>query len=371
MQTQNLTLKESGPRMPAKCRDLPSRATARRAHDRAGVLNAFTVDVEDYYHVEAFADRIGLADWDSYPSRVAANTRRVLALLEQYQVRATFFVLGWVAYRFPHLVREIQAAGHDIGCHSFAHRLIYRLTPSQFRSDLRRATTILEDLTGRPVTAFRAPSFSITPDSLWALEILIEEGYRYDSSIFPIYHDKYGIPGSPRFPYTIRFGTEEELSVEGPESRARAGRGASLCDVVPWEASCRLALDPGLSTPDACDCLREFPPAVARLFGHNLPVAGGGYFRLYPARLTLRLLAQINRRDRRPFMFYLHPWELDPDQPRLPCSLRSRFRHYQNLDSTERKLHRLLSTFCFGPLSQSLQQAANANVEAHKTSLPN
>jgi polysaccharide deacetylase family protein (PEP-CTERM system associated) len=279
------------------------------------ILNAFTVDVEDYYHVNAFSDRIDPRQWDAYESRVVANTHRVLRLLERHQVRATFFVLGWVADRHPVLVKDIQRSGHEIGCHSFWHRLIYTMTPDEFRDDLRQARRTIEDVIGQPVTAFRAPCFSVTARSLWALDILVEEGFRYDSSIFPVHHDNYGIPGAERFPYAIE------------------GRQGTL---------------------------HEFPPSVYPLWNYNLPVAGGGYFRLYPLRLSLHWLGRINRVDRQPFMFYIHPWEVDPDQPRLAGSLRSRFRHYQNLRSTEPKLDRLLQTFAFGTLTDVL--AANSSI---------
>ena len=243
------------------------------------ILNAFTVDVEDYYQVHAFADRVDPARWDDYESRVVANTHKVLRILDDHHVRATFFILGWVADRFPQLVRDIRTSGHEIGCHSYWHKRIYTMTPDQFRDDLRLARKTIEDITGEPVVAYRAPSFSITKDSLWALDILIEEGFQYDSSIFPIHHDNYGIPGANRFPHRIE------------------KNGSSL-----W----------------------EFPPSVHRLLNLNIPIAGGGYFRLYPIRLSVRWLSLINRVHHQPFIFYLHPWELDPEQPRLPGSLRSR-----------------------------------------------
>lgn len=287
------------------------------------MLNALTIDVEDYYHVQAFA--IDPRRWGDYESRVVANTHRVLRILEEHQVRGTFFILGWVADRFPQLVRDIQRSGHEIGCHSFWHRLIYQMTPEEFHEDLKRASAAIGEITGEPVTAFRAPTFSITEKSLWALDVLIEEGYQYDSSIFPIYHDNYGIPNAQRFPHKIE-----------------AEKGT----------------------------LWEFPPSVHRFLSYNLPVSGGGYFRLYPVRLSIHWLRRINRRENQPFMFYFHPWELDPGQPRLPGSLRSRFRHYQNLRSTERKLHRLLRTFRFGPVSEALNRSSRPGDENPETTLP-
>lgn len=277
--------------------------------DSAQLINAFTVDVEDYFQVTAFADRIRPSEWDHFESRVVPNTRRILRLLDAHQVRGTFFILGWVADRYPELVRDIQRAGHELGCHSYWHRLVYDLTPDEFRDDLRRARNAIEDITGEPVVAYRAPSFSITARSLWALDILIEEGVRFDSSIFPIYHDRYGIPNAERFPHVITRTTGE---------------------------------------------LMEFPPSVYRLPKLNLPVGGGGYFRLYPTQLTCRCLSRINRIERQPFMFYIHPWEFDPDQPRLAASRRSRLRHYVNLTKTEQRTTRLLRQFRFGSLTEAL-----------------
>ncbi|MFH1923096.1 MAG: polysaccharide deacetylase family protein, partial [Planctomycetota bacterium] len=193
------------------------------------ILNAFTVDVEDYFHVQAFADRIDPKKWDDYESRVIPNTRKVLRILDERQVRGTFFILGWVADRFPDLVQEIHEAGHEIGCHGFWHKLIYEMSPEEFREDLLQASKAIEEVTQERVTAFRAPSFSITKKSLWALDILIEEGFQYDSSIFPVYHDKYGIPDAPRFPHRIDHGKRSLL---------------------------------------------EFPPTVYRIWKYNLPIAG-------------------------------------------------------------------------------------------------
>jgi len=213
-----------------------------------------------------------------------------------------------VAERHPALVKAIRAAGHEIGCHSYAHRLIYDQTPATFRADLRRARAVIADITGEPVTAYRAPSFSVTRQSLWALEILAEEGFLYDSSIYPTHHDRYGIADSPLEPY-------------------------------------RLALRSGE--------LSEFPPPVWRYLGYPLPVGGGGYFRLYPYALTRFCLGAINRTGR-PFAAYLHPWEVDPAQPRLPARRGARFRHYLNLHRTETRLQRLLRDFAFAPLSEAL-----------------
>lgn len=270
-----------------------------------GPLNAFTVDVEDYFQVSAFEKHISRGEWPHWESRVVANTRRILHLLDRHGVKATFFVLGWIGERHPQLVREIHACGHEIGSHGYWHRLIYEQTPDEFRSDLRRSRDVLQEAIGRPVTAHRAASFSITKRSLWALPILAEEGFLVDSSIFPIHHDRYGIP----------------------DAEPRLHR---------------------LSTP--AGELWEFPPPVARLGRMNLPV-GGGYFRLYPLAWTTYCLRRVNRADRRPFVFYVHPWEIDPEQPRVRAASRvSRFRHYVRLAKTEAKLGRLLQRFRFGRL---------------------
>lgn len=274
------------------------------------IVNAFTVDVEDYFHVTAFARDIPRDSWHLYPSRVGANTRRLLDLLEARGVRGTFFVLGWIGEHFPDVVRAIADAGHEIGCHSYWHRLVYQLDPDEFRRDLRQARAVLEDIVGERIVSFRAPTWSITRQSLWALDILAEEGFRHDSSIFPIFHDRYGIPDAHPFPHSIR---------SGPES------------------------------------LWEFPASVHRLGNWNLPISGGGYFRLYPASWTAHWLELVNRRHEQPFMFYIHPWELDPDQPRLPVGGRiGRWRHYLNLASTKRKLDWLLTRFHFGRLDEVL-----------------
>lgn len=273
-------------------------------------LNAFTVDVEDYFQVSAFADQIPLSSWDSMESRVENNTHRILDLLDRHQVRGTFFILGWTAQRYPDLVREISQRGHEIGTHSYWHRLVYDQTPEEFRSDLRQSIDCLESISGEPITSYRAPSFSITNRSKWALKILAEEGIRFDSSIFPVVHDRYGIPDAEPRPHVIEL-------------------------------------------PEMNETLCEFPPSVYRKWNFNLPVSGGGYFRLYPLKMTLNIFQQINSRMETPFMFYIHPWEIDPQQPKIKASYRSRFRHYQNLKTTENKLDHLLNHFRFGTLTES------------------
>lgn len=281
--------------------------------------NAFTVDVEDYFHVQAFADRVERKDWDHFESRVVPNTRQILRMLDDHQVAATFFVLGWVARRFPHLVREIQRSGHEIGCHSYAHKLVYEQTRDEFRADLKRATDVLQQITGDPVIAYRAPCFSITKQSEWALDILIEQGYRLDSSVVPVRHDTYGM------------------------------RGANADAHVVQRANGRII---------------EVPPAVRRSMFGNIPVGGGGYFRLFPYRLTRHWLRSINRKEGRAFTFYIHPWEIDPRQPKIPAGLKSRFRHYRNLRTTEAKLHALLRDFRFSPLLDSFGLNRSNDVDA-------
>lgn len=272
--------------------------------------NALTVDVEDYYQVSAFEDRIDRRDWGRYPSRVKENTERLLAILRRRRVRATFFVLGWVAQTCPDLVRQIQEEGHELGVHGFWHQRIYSQLPEAFREDLVRSRDLLSDLAGQQVRCYRAPSFSITPSSWWALEVLVQEGFLYDSSVFPIRHDRYGVPGGPVGIYRVE-------TLAGP--------------------------------------IWEFPPAVYQIAGLAVPCGGGGYFRLYPLGLTLWLLRAI-RRQGRPFLFYLHPWELDPQQPRLSGSLLNRLRHYWNLPATARRLETLLDQFLFAPLSEVVEE---------------
>jgi len=277
------------------------------------MLNALTVDVEDYFQVSAFERRIPRSDWDRWESRAVANTQRMLAILAERGVRGTFFILGWVAEKFPELVREIASGGHEVGSHSYWHRLIYQLTPDEFRADLRRSKTVLEDIVGREVTLYRAPSFSITPRSRWALDVIAEEGFRVDASIFPVRHDRYGMRDAPCKPHAYDL---------------PAGR------------------------------LDEFPASVFNVAGCRLPASGGGYFRLYPLALTLAAARQANRRGK-PFMFYIHPWELDPQQPRVPgVGWKSRLRHYINLDRVEAKLSRLLEALPFGTLTDALRQTA-------------
>jgi len=272
----------------------------------ASIVNAMSVDVEDYFQVSAFEDCVSRADWHQYESRVARNTERLLTLFDENRITATFFILGWVADRFPELVRRIAAAGHEIASHGYEHRLIYTQSRAEFIEDLRRARQALEHATGRRVVGFRAPSYSITRASMWALDVLIEEGYEYDASIFPIKHDRYGIPDWPRHLHRVR-------------------RPSGFI----W----------------------EFPCSTVRWGGLNFPIGGGGYFRLLPYEWTRQGLRHVNHAEGESAMFYLHPWEIDPEQPRLAGSALSRFRHYRNLARTEERLGRLLAEFRFCSVS--------------------
>lgn len=273
--------------------------------------NALTVDVEDYFQVAAFARQVDPANWDRIPPRVERNTERLLDLFAEQGVKATFFVLGWVAERCPQLVRTIAKGGHEVACHGYSHQLIYAQSPGIFREETFRAKGCLEDQVQRPVQGYRAATYSITKRSLWALDVLVELGFTYDSSIFPIRHDRYGIPGSPRWPYR-------------------------------------------LSAPGGGDLL-EFPPATLSLLGYRLPVGGGGYFRLYPYSFTRYALDRLNRVEGRPFMFYMHPWEIDPDQPRIRTHWLSHLRHYTNLNRCSSRLTKLLSDFAFAPVAKVLE----------------
>lgn len=276
--------------------------------------NALTIDVEDYYQVTAFEGVVERRDWGMYPSRVEANTDRVLDLLDEHGLKGTFFVLGWIAERHPQIVRAIIGRGHEVACHGYGHERIYNLAPDGFRADVRKSKDLLENLSGTPVMGFRAPSYSITSKSLWALDILIEEGFSYDSSIFPILHDHYGIPGAERFPHTLR-------------------RDAGS--------------------------IREFPLSTLafQLPGRRitLPIAGGGYLRFLPVNLISWGMRRINQVEGQPAVLYFHPWEIDPDQPRIKAKFKSRFRHYVNLDATEEKIRHLFKMLEFDTMAGVLR----------------
>jgi polysaccharide deacetylase family protein (PEP-CTERM system associated) len=273
------------------------------------VLNAMTVDVEDYFQVSAFDALVSRAEWDHFESRVCRNTERLLDLFGATDTKATFFMLGWVAERFPGLVRRIHDAGHELASHGYGHGLVYDETPESFRADLRRASAAIQDAAGVAVRGYRAPSFSVVDRSLWALDVLVSEGYHYDSSIYPIRHDRYGIPGWHRHIHRV---TREDGAL--------------------W----------------------ELPGSTICRFGANLPIGGGGYFRLLPYGWTRSGFHRLNEMERRPGIFYIHPWEIDPEQPRIKAGTISRWRHYHNLDKTEARLKRLLSEFRFGRVSDVL-----------------
>jgi polysaccharide deacetylase family protein (PEP-CTERM system associated) len=286
--------------------------TSRRRH-------IMSVDVEDYFMVEAFSGSVRMNSWDSWPSRVANNTRKILELFDRYEVKGTFFMVGWVAQKFPALVQDIQRRGHELACHSYWHRTVYSLTPDEFRQDTRDAVHAIEDAAGVKVLGYRAPSWSITKSCLWALDILAEEGFTYDSSIYPIRHDLYGVPGAQRFPYAMV---------------CKSGKR-----------------------------LLEFPPTTVRLFGQNLPGAGGGYLRIFPMSYTNWVFRKFEREYGERIVVYVHPWELDPEQPRISKSLKSTLRHYTGLHTTAHKLEELLSKYVFVSYSQLLESKEWRSIE--------
>lgn len=275
-------------------------------------LNALTVDVEDYFHVAAFSDVIKPVDWEGMESRVESNTHRLLDLFDEDGIKATFFVLGWVAERHPSLVREIVDRGHELACHGYSHQLIFLQNKDVFREETQRAKSILEQTAQKAVFGYRAASYSITQSSQWALDTLVECGFLYDSSIFPVRHDRYGIPGAARWPQHMKTPAGKEIV--------------------------------------------EFPLSTIKWSGMTIPIAGGGYFRIYPYAFSRWGLGSINKRNAMPFVFYLHPWELDPGQPRIRASALSRFRHYHNLQLCESRLRRLLRDFRFAPMKNVLEQ---------------
>ncbi len=263
-------------------------------------VNAMSVDVEDYFQVHALEPHFHRADWDRIPTRLAANVDRTLELFDRYDVRATFFVLGWVAERFPAQVRRIADQGHEIASHGHAHHRVTELDAEAFRQDLTATSRRLEDVCGVPVRGYRAPSYSIGTDNRWAHDVLEAEGYAYSSSVYPIRHDHYGMPEAPRHAYR----------------------------------------------PTAQERLLEVPITTVEWRGRRMPCGGGGYFRLYPYALSRWALRRVNQRDGQPAVFYFHPWELDPGQPRVAgAALRTRVRHYLNLERMEARLDRLLADF--------------------------
>jgi len=268
--------------------DLPPGVTA----------NALSIDVEDWFQVSAFAGAIAPTEWDRLPCRVERNVGSILDLLDEAGAHGTFFTLGWVAERYPGLVRAIAARGHEVASHGYAHQRASDQSPAEFLEDIRRAKAVLEDITGGSVTGYRAPSFSVGPGNAWAFDCIAAAGYRYSSSVYPIRHDHYGAPDSPRFAHEV------------------------------------------------CKGLVELPVATVRVLNRNWPAGGGGYFRLLPYRLSRWSLRRINGVDGRPAIFYFHPWEVDPEQPRVQgASAKARFRHYLNLDRMHARLGRLLHDF--------------------------
>ncbi len=275
------------------------------------ITNGLSVDVEDYFQVGAFENQIRRESWDELPSRVRGNVYRILEVFDQKQVKATFFILAWVAKRYPQMVRDIGAAGHEIASHGCEHQPAFRQSPEEFYDDVASSKKILEDISGQSVLGYRAPSFSIIPENSWAFASLESAGYRYSSSIYPIRHDFYGYPDAPRFPFV----------------------------------------------PDGTKLL-ECPQSTVEIGSMRVPCGGGGYLRLLPFGLFCRAIHRINKVDRQAMYLYLHPWEIDPGQPRIKgASLKSRFRHYRNLEKTEQRLSKLLDKFTWGRFDEILQVA--------------
>ncbi len=286
----------------------------------SSLKHAMTIDVEDYFHVSAFGNVISPQDWDQWPCRVENNTDVLLDLFDEANIKATFFVLGWVAERYPDIVRKLAENGHEIASHGYSHQLVYKQTPEIFKEETYRSKCLLEDQSGQAILGYRAASYSITPKSLWALDILGELGFTWDSSIFPVHHDRYGIPGSPEEPYKITTQNGHELT--------------------------------------------EFPLTTAKVLGQAVPAAGGGYFRQYPYPLSRWLFNRASLSGQKPQIFYLHPWEIDPEQPRVPgASWFSNFRHYTNLSRCLPRLRRMLADFDFATVSESI---ASTPVTQHK-----
>jgi len=271
----------------------------------APLRNAMSIDVEDYFQVSAMAPYIERSAWDRIECRVERNVDAILAMLDARATRATFFTLGWIAERHPQLVRRIVDAGHELASHGYGHERASDLDRASFAADVIGAKKLLEDIAGKPVFGYRAPSFSIGAANLWAFDVLQEAGYRYSSSVYPIRHDHYGMPDSPRFAYPVR------------------------------------------------DGLLEVPVTTLRLFNRNLPSSGGGYFRLLPYAVSRWLIEQVNRRDQQSAVFYFHPWEIDPAQPRVAgIDAKTRFRHYVNLAQTQSRIERLLGDFAWGRMDE-------------------
>lgn len=291
-----------------------SLARAGAAVEGGAITNALTIDVEDYFQVSALAPYIDRADWETCECRVERNIARILAMLDEAGAKATFFTLGWIAERYPGIVRDIVAGGHELASHGYGHQRASDLEPQAFFDDIQRAKSLLEDLGGQEVTGYRAPSFSIGASNRdWAFECLVRAGYRYSSSVYPVRHDHYGMPEAPRFAHVVH------------------------------------------------PPLIEVPPTTVRAFARNWPASGGGYFRLLPYAVSRWLLNQVNHNDRQPAVFYFHPWEIDAGQPRIEgISAKTRFRHYVNLQRTEARIRRLLADFDWAPMDQIFLRKALA-----------
>jgi polysaccharide deacetylase family protein (PEP-CTERM system associated) len=269
------------------------------------IRNILTVDVEDYFMVSAFSNIIKTDAWDRYSSRVERNTMHVLDILARYDAKGTFFILGWIAERYPQIVKEIDRRGHEIGCHSYYHKLVYEMSIEDFKEDTEKAKAILENVIGKEVCGYRAPSYSITKKSFWAMEVLRESGFLFDSSIFPVVHDRYGYPEFSRFPKVVE---------------TESGK------------------------------ILEIPMSTFRVWDKNIPVGGGGYLRLFPISLTEWAIRKVNEEEKEAAIVYFHPWEIDSGQPRINGSRLSRFRHYVNIERTENRIEHLLRTFSFGSI---------------------
>jgi len=377
------------------------------------MYNILTIDVEDYFQVYAFSDVIKFEDWGNFECRIERNTDRLLEILDgvtqnskfktqnskldhslTQRAKATFFVLGWNAERYPSLVRRIQKEGHEIACHGYAHKRIYTQSKEEFRQDIRRAKAILEDITGCEVIGYRAPNYSITNKSQWAFDVLVEEGFKYDSSVFPIRHDVYGMPDAPRFPFVISLNGNNNfefsvLSVElgpiqnstlitqnsrfitqnsnfSPQSSVLTGNSFPHSLIHPIPDHSKLITQNSKLRPhnsqlntQTSQFIIEFPVSTVRLLGQNFPISGGGYFRLFPYSFIRKGLMTINQKERKPFIFYVHPWEFDTDQPRIKgAASLSKFRHYVNLHKTEIRFKKLLSDFQFSTIQQLLIQTS-------------
>lgn len=274
------------------------------------IANALTIDVEDYFQVSAFSPYLDRASWNVRECRVEHNVHRILSLLNHGGIKATFFTLGWIAERYPALIREISAQGHEVASHGYGHERANELSPEQFLGDILSAKSILEDLSGQEVKGYRAPSFSIGAQNPWAFDCLAKAGYRYSSSVYPIQHDHYGMPDAPRFPYLAR---------------------------------------PGLL---------EIPVTTIRIMGRNFPASGGGYFRLFPYPLSRWMMNRVNSKDEQSGIFYFHPWEIDQEQPRIDgVSSKTKFRHYVNIPQMEQKLARMFKEFNWGRVDAVFKQS--------------